>query len=414
MSSVVVQVGQCGNQVGQQFWKHVLHDKQQVENNSSVYVHPDGKFRSVNIDAEPKVVRRLMKDAKKSNFRESNIIVGRQGCGTNWAIGYHGVRTEHDKLISSCVEGLRKEIERCDTFCGVIMMHSLSGGTGSGLGSHLAEVIRDEYPMNYLLSGVVAPYKSGESPLQHYNTLLTTAHLQRYSDGIILFQNDEVLYQLSKKSRDGGVGISFSKMNEQIASCLCGTVLPIDTLSPKRYHSIGIEPWELVRSVCPMPSMKFIYTNQVSRNKCSWDNLTTALLNSHNRYNKNGEPYRTLSNLVIVRGDRNNTFPSYTNKMEEKIKLAYNTVKWNPFPVDFWRGSHNTLGAMKDSTSLTLASNNSNIVEYLEDILEKSRAKYDARAYLHWYWKHGCTGDDFEDAFTTLQTIVDDYKESIS
>ena len=59
------------------------------------------------------------------------------------------------------------------------MMHSLSGGTGSGLGSRLIEALRDEYGLGHLMSCAFAPHTSGESPLQHYNSLLTLATLQR-------------------------------------------------------------------------------------------------------------------------------------------------------------------------------------------------------------------------------------------
>ena len=49
----------------------------------------------------------------------------------------------------------------------------------SGLGSRLCETMRDEYPMNHLMSCTVTPCATGESPLQNYNALLTLAYLQR-------------------------------------------------------------------------------------------------------------------------------------------------------------------------------------------------------------------------------------------
>lgn len=58
------------------------------------------------------------------------------------------------------------------------MIHSLTGGTGSGLGSHLVERIRDAYPLAHIMSVVVSPHASGDSPLQHYNSLLSLASLQ--------------------------------------------------------------------------------------------------------------------------------------------------------------------------------------------------------------------------------------------
>jgi hypothetical protein len=75
--------------------------------------------------------------------------------------------------------------------------------------------------------------------------------------------------------------------------------------------------------------------------------------------------------------------------VDEQLSIQYWFAQvWLIFSFS---GTHNTLGNVKDSTSLTMATNYSNIIEYLEHVLEKSRAKYDASAYLHWYWKHGCT-----------------------
>ena len=64
-------------------------------------------------------------------------------------------------------------------FKGTIVVHSLAGGTGSGLGSHLVEAIRDTYPLGHVMSAAVSPHASGDSPLQHYNSLLSLASLQR-------------------------------------------------------------------------------------------------------------------------------------------------------------------------------------------------------------------------------------------
>ena len=61
----------------------------------------------------------------------------------------------------------------------LIIVHSLIGGTGGGLGSSIIEAIRDEFPTMHITSITVGPFVSGESPLQHYNGLLTLAWLQR-------------------------------------------------------------------------------------------------------------------------------------------------------------------------------------------------------------------------------------------
>ena len=60
------------------------------------------------------------------------------------------------------------------------MIHSLIGGTGGGLGCRILESIKEEFPGIHITSVTTTPYVSGESPMQHYNSLLTLAWLQRF------------------------------------------------------------------------------------------------------------------------------------------------------------------------------------------------------------------------------------------
>lgn len=60
------------------------------------------------------------------------------------------------------------------------MIHSLIGGTGGGFTCSIVEGIKEEFPRILVTSVTTSPFVSGESPLQHYNELLTLAWLQRF------------------------------------------------------------------------------------------------------------------------------------------------------------------------------------------------------------------------------------------
>ena len=124
-------------------------------------------------------------------------------------------------LYERTMEVLRKEVERSDFFLGTVLMHSLAGGTGSGLGSRLLEAYRDTYGKAYLMTASVWPNSSGETPLQHYNTCFTLANLQRNADAVLLFQNEQILKVLHKlvavKKEET---ITMKNMNENIVSVL--------------------------------------------------------------------------------------------------------------------------------------------------------------------------------------------------
>ena len=72
-------------------------------------------------------------------------------------------------------------------------MKSLAGGTGSGLGAHLIEMMRTDYPKSMILNTSIWPYSSGEVILQNYNVLLTLASSLEHADGILPLYNDDVL-----------------------------------------------------------------------------------------------------------------------------------------------------------------------------------------------------------------------------
>ena len=68
-------------------------------------------------------------------------------------------------LYERAMEALRREAEQADYFLGTFLVHSLAGGTGSGLGSRLVESYRDTFGKAYLATASVWPHSSGETPL---------------------------------------------------------------------------------------------------------------------------------------------------------------------------------------------------------------------------------------------------------
>ena len=118
MSSIVLLVGQCGNQVGHELMS--LIDKSDTHPLS----HRDGKLRCVCVDSETKVINHNYRQDTRSRkfYREGNMISGQRGRGNNWALGYHGLsgETEETSLLHRAMETVRKEVERCDSYAGKV------------------------------------------------------------------------------------------------------------------------------------------------------------------------------------------------------------------------------------------------------------------------------------------------------
>ncbi len=115
-----------------------------------------------------------------------------------------------------------------------------------------------------------------------------------------------------------------------------------------------------------------------------------------------------MSLLLVARSDPTtiDRLLHNVNAVEKKLKLAYNTVSWNPFPVDFWFSHEHQL---KGNKSATVLANTSVVADYMETALQRAMLMYKEKAYLHWYAKYGCEEGVFEEAFEVVNKTVDRY-----
>ncbi|KAK3571837.1 hypothetical protein QTP86_020468 [Hemibagrus guttatus] len=463
MSAVVLQVGQCGNQLGLDWWKLVTKKSNQHKKRCP-FSSRNGDLAAVCVDTEPKVLRKAYEFVKNREIRQSNIIEGKGGRGGNWAYGYYGGRGEGDNgLLKHTMEALRREAERQDYYGGTVLLHSLTGGTGSGLGARLCEEIREEFPVGHILTVSVVPHQSGESPLQHYNTLLSLAALHRSADGILLFHNDHVLsrsgFQQKSHAGFGTVSCGFpqsthSVMNAHITSCMAGLLMPVKTLTTGRKisarikgkvyrtvvrptmlygletvslrkrqeselevaelkmlsgQSLGMEPWELVRSVCPIPTVRLLYTTQASASEMShWDTLASETVQNLPQLSPNGKPYSSRAVLAVARGNHDNSFIAST--VLQKLRHAHRCVPWNPFPVDHWTDPRNVANVCLSARMLTVCSNHSSVTRLLGHVAQRATEMLNARAYLHWYERYGIRTEEFQQALNTLSELIEEYE----
>ena len=83
---------------------------------------------------------------------------------------------------------------------GIQLQHSISGGTGSGLGSLLTEKIKDEYPSVIVRSFTVFPSKSERDiVVDSYNAVLSMHRLVWNVDMTHVYQNQAMLEFCKKK-----------------------------------------------------------------------------------------------------------------------------------------------------------------------------------------------------------------------
>ena len=165
------QVGQCGNQIGSEFWKQLCREHGISPNGilEDFATHGDDRKdvffyqadddhyvpRALLLDLEPRVVNSIQTSAHRQLFNQENVFVSPEGggAGNNWASGYSQGERFHDILMDM----VDREADNSDSLEGFVLSHSIAGGTGSGMGSYILEKLNDHFPKKLIQTYSVFP-----------------------------------------------------------------------------------------------------------------------------------------------------------------------------------------------------------------------------------------------------------------
>ena len=475
---MTVQLGQCGNQIGTQLFS-TLHEDATSCPSPSTYRQlsldrffyreeeelggcrsRDLKARAVLFDMESKVVQHSLTEAKKTGkwrFDTNSTYSEKRGSGNNWANGY---LNHAPSVMGVVLERVRRQVERCDWLDGFLILMSVAGGTGSGVGARLTESLREAYPHSTLVNPTVWPYISGEVIVQDYNSLLTTAHLQASSDAVLLLQNQafhQVCTQLLHLRE-----VTLTDINKVISHALASALqpaTPFDAHSsatptqrseedPLMYSRCRLS--DLVTSLCPHPHYKFLTLKTIPQMPDSthayshflWAGLLkhlrqmlmtdspteegmdwgVALPTMGSDFRSDGSGFvgngsclhgdgsgfrgnginKSLANLLILRGNELNT----VDRSSLSDPRLYSGHAPSSCTCSVWCCKHSFNRYEK---CCTLVSNSQSCLAPLDRVCGKAWRMFSARAYLHQYAKHNFTQEDFLKCFISVEQTLKDY-----
>lgn len=429
MSIITVQIGQCGNQLGWELFNSIIQEslsegknnfKKELDllNERFFHISDDANkiiAKAILVDTEPKVIQELNLQTEENNwcYNKDNIYLQQQGAANNWAYGYN----KHGNIAKDVVIDLfHKEIERCDWVSGFLPIMSLAGGTGSGLGAFLTEVLQDNYPKSSIFSQVVHPFNKGEVTVQSYNTILSLSHLQNSSDAVVLYKNDD-LHRVCTE-RMSIKNVSLQHLNKIIVQSLAGLLFP-------SYNSLGVTMniGDLMAQCVSHSQYKLLgiisvpqeSSASLSFSSYSWQGLLKSLRRML-LYGSSVDEVTTpselpeihnspsfLSNLLILRG----TDASSVDSSVFKHSISYSSWIPSNHQFDIWTHSQPFLGHDKMAI---LASNGQFILPTIQHALNKAWNMFAAKAYLHHYHRYNLTDEDFVEAFARVEQIVANYK----
>lgn len=369
MSAVFVHAGQCGSQLGLQFWS-TLKEEVPLEEDTS-FSTKSGKARCVFVDSEEKV---LCPSGRKPSFieqfvKQENCFTSKSGRGNNWAMGFADKPSKWRGLHEDVMTAVRREAERCDQFGGLVIFNSLAGGTGSGLGSRIMTAYREDFPSEKLLTVSVMPNLTGEVPLQHYNILLSLGCIQEYADGCILLHNDNAVKVCLEEI---GAGYNTSHINSYFTQGL------VNVLYPNRRGDLD---WGLLNYVTP--EHKFLDIHSSCSNSSSMSSSWIELLKrSCNQYKVETRPENsTISAKVIMRGpDASQSFGDdprvYSGFMADVLRPATTSRQDYLDTMTINEAAYQDRQRLK---SLTFVGNRCSLLKPIQHTFEAAKLKYHAR-----------------------------------
>ncbi|KAJ8260297.1 hypothetical protein GJAV_G00179350 [Gymnothorax javanicus] len=420
---VHLQIGQCGNQIGSKFWEvisdeHGINTKGIYEGDCNlqlervnVYFNEahGGKYvpRALLVDLEPGTMDSVRGSQIGKLFRPDNFVHGSSGAGNNWAKGHY---TEGAELVESVIDRVRGECESCDCMQGFQMVHSLGGGTGSGMGTLIINKIREEYPDRIMNTFSIMPSpKVSDTVVEPYNATLSIHELIESTDETFCIDN-EALYDICFRTLKLTTP-TYGDLNHLVSLTMSGV-----TTSLRFPGQLNADLRKLAVNMVPFPRLHFFmpgFAPLTSRGSQQYRALTVAELTQQMFDARNMmtacDPRhgRYLTVAGVFRG-RMSTKEVDEQMLAMQQRNSTYFVDWIP---------HNVKVAVCDipprglRMASTFIGNNTAIQEIFRRIGEQFSAMFRRKAFLHWYTGEGMDEMEFTEAENNMNDLVSEYQQ---
>uniref|UniRef100_A0A0C9RAR9 Tubulin beta chain n=1 Tax=Fopius arisanus TaxID=64838 RepID=A0A0C9RAR9_9HYME len=420
---VHVQIGQCGNGIGCRFWE-VIADEHGVDCSGNWRGESDlqlermnvffteargGRFvpRAILVDLDESSLDTAMSGSVGRLFSPDNVLSGRAPAANNWAKGHY---TEGAEIMDHTLELIRREAETCDMIQGFQVVHSLGGGTGSGMGALLLENIRGEYGDRIVSTYSVLPSaKISETVVEPYNAtlsinrLVATTHETFFIDNQALHEICTRILKLRKPS--------YGDTNHLVAMCMAGV-----TTCLRFPGQLNADLRKILVNMVPFPRLHFFapgYAPLVSRGARDYRALSVPELTKQ-VFDAKGlfadcDPTRGryLTVAVIFRGRMS------TRQVDEQMRNIQDKnsryfVEWIPNCI---KTAICDIPPRGIKMSASVISNTTAIQEPLNRISEAFGAMFKRKAYVHWYLGEGMEEMEFTEAQDGLHELISEYQQ---
>lgn len=415
---IQIQIGNCGNKIGRFFWEY-CKSEHSIDYNGKCSYDNSYFFEKINVYFEEKknlkfIPRAILVDSDNEildeiklyfgNFySKKNFIQGESNMSNNWAKGFY---SECQDLCYTTLESIRKSIETCDSIQGFQIVHSLGGGTGSGFGSLLIDNLHDEYPDLIISTHSVIPSeKVADTVVDPYNCSLSLNHLKDSADLIFSYDNGKILDINEKLIRISDP--SFNDLNFQIALSMIGI-----TSSFRFPNGLNGDLRKMSNNLIQFPKLRYLFTSlaPLKSRFCSGLHYLNVKRLTNEIFDKKCFQVDCEPNNGIFMS----AFANYCGMISEKSVddefSSFISEKTNFYCIEKVKPITHVLNVPHLYMSAVLYGITTSFKKMFELIKTNFEKLYAKKAFFHWYIEEGLESSEFDDAYSNLKSIIQDYE----
>jgi len=421
-----IHLGQCGIQIGGDFWKQILYEEGLTQDGSPLDRTNDtwnhNTFfdetstltytpRALFIDAEDQVVADTIQNGSlKKLISDDNIVTHNQSASGV----YSRAKFYTSKAISQNVmHALRRVIERTECLDSIYNYSSICGGTGSGLMTYVNNLIRDVVPKVHNYHHAVFPSQTLDTgTLAPYNAILYLAE-SRTNVHLRCVYNNEAMYNLLEPIMpDRNKCVHYSDMNYLIS------LVPSHITRGVRAQgklTVNLDSSDhLMNNLVPFPGLNNVSTAIIPLRKKSCKTIPSIISITSEAFLN----YQEMCNIEIHHGKYMACCLHYCGEMNVKechdvvadVRSEFHIpfVSWIPtgfkITMDPQPTVHPAHKEYINNSPLTLLkiSNHTAVASSISHILQKYDTLLENRAFVWWYISEGMEEGEFSDAQETV------------
>uniref|UniRef100_A0A2H8TNL2 Tubulin alpha chain n=2 Tax=Melanaphis sacchari TaxID=742174 RepID=A0A2H8TNL2_9HEMI len=370
--------------------------------------------RALIVDTEPSVIDVLKRERFQKLFSDENMISGKESAASNYAVGFYGV----GKILASKVmDQLARLAEDCNSLQGIAVIRSISGGTGSGMGSRIIETIKNTYPNKTIIDlNICSSSEFSNIIVEPYNTALATHHVLDLVNCSLLFDNKSI-YDICGSKLDV-LTPTYTNINSIVALVTSGI-----TSSLRFEGSMTSNISKLLSDLIPQPRLHFPLISYAPITNCVGSISSSCTQSAVMSFDSDYQMIKIdptlgkyLSICMMFRGNLRPTNINTTIAFLQRDHSIPVTPNLNSPLFKF--GLCNLLpitvpdsGILAASTATTTLCNNTVIKQYWMNTMKNYSKLLTKRVFLHHYTVEGMDEATFDITNGNILKLIAEYEE---